>query len=605
MDVASIKAAIPALEQQHFLAGLALDSDCTVLLTQLQEKISPRHLDNNPPNFFPWAWSSEFGNSVTITAGVRPFGFIARISLDDDKPAFRHLFDQGSFQTVLIQNHTPIRAYTVNFKNSQAGNELLDLIAGFGRGHHPALVDPAVHYWWVLSAVPHWDSMLTPTDLLRCGWAELFGNAVSCIKEDLAELPNSELSRQPVVTDNLPQPLVEFLNIIKQHGCQLKPLFQHFERAILDSNWLREFFRGFTVAVPEPFDHIHFHFQLARLVKACFLSGRHTQYGTTVAWVDTYTCELEALTIQADEFTNPAILKDFWKRLEHTVSVTDFRLQWGAVISGTDYPASEEELKEGWKEVRLDCDLTEAQASIDAILEEAVANKHWCIPPQATVELKLGPFSYVQLSEVKEEIYFVLRDAKWQFFNVYLNPQKRLWSPILFNALQERHESGQGEVEASLKLLLAAIVRDFWVVEEREKVFATKSIPAKVRAQFRGSEEFRIVYLPRIRYNQPPNLTRCEQDFQQRERRKHFVSAHLRKTDAPSEHQLILAQVYGFSVPAGYTFVRPHERGVQHVQTLYRSRSVLNALYKIEDSTPTPPERCPYGSSSRRMSPNL
>jgi hypothetical protein len=41
----------------------------------------------------------------------------------------------------------------------------------------------------------------------------------------------------------------------------------------------------------------------------------------------------------------------------------------------------------------------------------------------------------------------------------------------------------------------------------------------------------------------------------------------------------ILAARFGFQVPPGYTFVRPHERGDGEKDVVYRSRSALQSLY--------------------------
>jgi hypothetical protein len=44
---------------------------------------------------------------------------------------------------------------------------------------------------------------------------------------------------------------------------------------------------------------------------------------------------------------------------------------------------------------------------------------------------------------------------------------------------------------------------------------------------------------------------------------------------------LILAKRYGFDVPEGFTFVRPHERGKVQRDVVYRSRSALQSLYTV------------------------
>jgi hypothetical protein len=122
------------------------------------------------------------------------------------------------------------------------------------------------------------------------------------------------------------------------------------------------------------------------------------------------------------------------------------------------------------------------------------------------------------------------------------------------------------------------------VVEEREKVFATAPVPKAIRRQVSEPEgTTRIVYLPRVRYKIPPDVERCMSALEHLERRRHFVTAHLRKTEHASQEQIQLARLYGFVVPTGYTFVRPHERCSKEVEVIYRSRSALQSLYEVEE----------------------
>jgi hypothetical protein len=145
-------------------------------------------------------------------------------------------------------------------------------------------------------------------------------------------------------------------------------------------------------------------------------------------------------------------------------------------------------------------------------------------------------------------------------------------------------------IESGIKLLLAAIIRDFWVVENREAVFEEHP-----RAACRGpkptSDEPRVVYIPRVQYVGKPNTDRCEKELDQQERRSHQVRPHLRKAANPSPFQVQLADRYGLFVPLGYTFVKPHERGKGKRDIVYRSRSALQSLYTESVVGATVPSR--------------
>ena len=72
-------------------------------------------------------------------------------------------------------------------------------------------------------------------------------------------------------------------------------------------------------------------------------------------------------------------------------------------------------------------------------------------------------------------------------------------------------------------------------------------------------------------------------------RAPHDVNAHFRRASQASAGQLLLAMRYGFTVPKGYTFVRPHRRGeaVEDERVrLYRSRSASRIIFSVFDMAP-------------------
>jgi hypothetical protein len=131
----------------------------------------------------------------------------------------------------------------------------------------------------------------------------------------------------------------------------------------------------------------------------------------------------------------------------------------------------------------------------------------------------------------------------------------------------------------AMRLLMAALVRDFWVVEKREDVFGVRRVarsPVRTRREHKGPT---IVYLPRVRYSPMADLERCEKALGQSSRRAHHVAGHLRRAARASPRQLVMARSVGVHVPDGFTFVRPHERGQGERDVVYRSRSALESLY--------------------------
>ena len=135
------------------------------------------------------------------------------------------------------------------------------------------------------------------------------------------------------------------------------------------------------------------------------------------------------------------------------------------------------------------------------------------------------------------------------------------------------------EIVSAAKLLFAAVVRDFWVVEERDQVFATSTERRSFQKR-KPDESPRVVYLPRVRYARRISSEKMSEQLAHGQRGAHLVAGHLRKAESPSQHQLVLASRYGVSVPSGHTFVRPHERGGAERSKVYRSRSALGCLFE-------------------------
>ena len=95
-----------------------------------------------------------------------------------------------------------------------------------------------------------------------------------------------------------------------------------------------------------------------------------------------------------------------------------------------------------------------------------------------------------------------------------------------------------------------------------------------------------ITYLPRVRYSQiHPGGMPLDQETIARSR--HAVAAHLRRVNNASAAQRFLAQKFGVSLPPGFTFVRPHERGggaQEDLIRVYRSRSASRMIFQAIDN---------------------
>jgi Restriction endonuclease len=250
----------------------------------------------------------------------------------------------------------------------------------------------------------------------------------------------------------------------------------------------------------------------------------------------------------------------------------------------------------------------EGEEFVNNLFAEASSLKQWTIPFGAYVLLRAGEIEAAKLYEVGSDIAVLLVDRRGDYFLVWINPAQKDFTfvsgndlPFILSSLSViplKHESEtqpthdeirdaaedfKARFELGIRILLASIVRDFWVVEERERVFGA-SIELKKSPRLRADRgRPRVVYLPRIRYisdfkDRPDGLNL-------RARAPHFVVGHLRKAVYASQDQILLARSHGIIVPEGFTFVRPHRRGDAAQERIYRSRSALQCLRALQPAS--------------------
>ena len=234
-----------------------------------------------------------------------------------------------------------------------------------------------------------------------------------------------------------------------------------------------------------------------------------------------------------------------------------------------------DEFAAAWSELRINRDPLELDNAANLLLEEAYATQKWTIPQRACISISFGPFVYAELTQVFNEVYFVWRNRRDEYMFCGINV---LFKTTFIPTLSNQDEINM-KVTAELKLLMAAIVRDFLVVEERQSVFAT----GRRRQMRRGRRQVgspRVVYLPRRKYISDPRTTvTLFEGLNLAARAKHHVRAHARRVK-PSLTQLKMAKEDRFDLPDGHTYVRAHYRGKAANDAIYRSRSALQLLYE-------------------------
>jgi hypothetical protein len=341
---------------------------------------------------------------------------------------------------------------------------------------------------------------------------------------------------------------------------------------------------------------IHCDFILA-ILQCAWFSSLGTDCGKQL-WSIESDGSTKEVRFEAKEFGSRAHL--FWERMPF-----EYPYFYEQFFGGSSFPIDIEQfvstapIYEG--------DIKRGREFINDLLAEAISSKQWTIPFGAYVQIQFGQIKAVKLFEIGSDIACVFVNNEGEFFSVWINPrsddlqltqsseianaagrlvrQKRLAKHIKADDPEWRFYSEEylPRFRLGIHLLLAAIIRDFWVVENRERVFGRSFPNTKIPRLNGDRRKQRIVYLPRVRY--VGDLEKRGEELNLAARKAHFVVGHLRKALHATEEQIQLARRYGIVVPEGFTFVRPHRRGDEAQERIYRSRSALQCIQALESTS--------------------
>jgi len=266
-------------------------------------------------------------------------------------------------------------------------------------------------------------------------------------------------------------------------------------------------------------------------------------------------------------------------------------LDGGLYLQPDDVPIPYDILCEELKSIVLESSVEQVEEQTLEFLSEALDARQWTIPWGARVELSFGPFVALRIYDLGGEFACHFLDVEDRYFPVALgldNPPPRASTlSIVKRGNNDGDFLPNDEAEAAIKLVAAAIVRDFLVVEEREALFSARNM----RKRIRGRDVRTVIYLPRVRYATPRSGSLDERAATSSSvtRTRHTVAQHLRRARKASAEQRFLAQRYGVHLPQGFTFVRAHERGVGAEALrvkVYRSRSASKMLFEELEVAP-------------------
>lgn len=313
---------------------------------------------------------------------------------------------------------------------------------------------------------------------------------------------------------------------------------------------------------------------------AALLDPRITALGRKRPWLKNLGHgQLELRTILLDASCPASDLATLWRAGLQFGDLLDA----GEWFTSTDLPAPLDKVNKALEVVRLDGSVHDARDRVKQLLNEAQHARQWSIPWGARIQIEFGPFVALRVFEVAGEFSCHFLDEEERYLNIAIGLGAGRPGISSVELIREPENLGEPiwneEAVVSLQLIAAAIVRDFLVVEERDRIFSSRSM----RKRIAGRNINTIIYLPRVRYNKVVQGVAEVIENEDRHNARHSVSHHLRKAVTPSSAQRFLAQRFGIALPKGFTFVRAHERGgaaPEERVRIYRSRSASRMLFE-------------------------
>lgn len=220
--------------------------------------------------------------------------------------------------------------------------------------------------------------------------------------------------------------------------------------------------------------------------------------------------------------------------------------------------------------------------TIKLLLQEAELLREGSAPPSAYVEVNFPPFVALVFGEVSPNLVMVeALDAYSRALPICFFPASEKWVVPTTGAGPDGRMDSFATMTRVVVAMAASALRDFWVVENRERVLGPPRIG---RVAGSKSPERRVIYLPRIRYVGGRNLGNIlEGTANSKARAAHWRAAHYRKLPEghqPSKKQQALAAAYGQTPPQGQTWVRGASITGVDAERVYRSRSVAKLLFE-------------------------
>jgi hypothetical protein len=560
------------------------------------DKRNIRDAKNCMNGVLAWNWPHQFGRLFSFSIVGFQKQRYPRMFLPDDSVLVRRVAERGKIAFAIAHNRELSSFYLADFTSHPQYPEMLHALRAllrFEDNEQFVFRDDELAFWLLMAdSNMNWHKDLSLRDAMSARWAFSYKFELRTFIRTFEDMQSRKLTEPYVdkkAVSNITKEMPFFDEVVRflvRPSVSPPDVISLLLAGLSDPRKIDDLFRGMLAAFDEDFLAEPLKWVVNHSFWATLLSPFSTNSGLRRPWLDGrfepgniivryLDLDLSALGEQA---------REYWAAFEFNEG-----FDLGYVVTGKEAPIPRIGLYKELADLKLDCKIEEADQAIRDLLEEARENRQWSAPWGARVQIDIGSLKYLDIYELEGEFIGLFRDRDERFLMVPVSVLTGKYSPPMVLRADDDLNNVEENAQAALALVLvlASVVRDFLVVEERQAQFVAKSA---MRSRCATNQALSVIYLPRVRYLNP-NINNFQEKFIEGiVRSPHNVGAHLRKAEKPSPGQLLIAMRYGFNVPRGYTFVRPHRRGDlagQQRQRIYRSRSASSILYKVLSSVPS------------------
>lgn len=537
-----------------------------------------------------WNWATVYGNVVSFSFYAGPGIPIARTLIPADDPVYLAALATGKIAFAACHGSKVSPFFLADFRDDPLHYKRLVMIGQTPIPSNFLFCNFDLAYWSLMGASnAKWASQISrrPQDSLQTGWAKSATHHAFLLKE--------MLSRRHA--DNPAQELPSYfesggfreMHPHLYHLCQaiatvgtLETILVLAGEILMSDEAAQDYFSGISEVIGIEQDS-HCGNDLIDIahwaVRLCCHVHPSIHAGLRRPWFD---CRGEILTLKFIEL-DPVKLgiraQNYWTDLELSAPYDH-----GLFMTNDDIPASRQDIRQSLDVLALgDTTMDGARSLIRSLLAEAKEHRQWSVPWGARVKIRIGNFQYVDIYQMDSVFHCLLRDAGNRYALALLDIS--MYAAAMADGYFDKEGNEASKIESVLVLgiILAGIIRDFVVVENRESIFGQLVRKGSSPERRNANPGLSIIYLPLVHYTNVIHTKQAERAFLDfKPRAAHDVRAHLRKAGKASARQQIQAHKLGVIIPAGATYVCSHRRGQQAGQETrreYRSRSVTHMLF--------------------------